>query len=273
MTTSYPVLGDQIAADAQNANRVFAIALGLACLVHIGVLVNLDLHAPKKTYPPITAPIEVVIYDETPQEQPQDAAPDPRESAPVPLPEPAEVPIEPAIPVPEAAPTIEVDTPIEVMPEEPAAEEPPPLAAILASRSNEIAALAARIEARANAYASQPRRKAISTATRDYKYAAYLDGWRRKVERIGNLNYPDEAKRHKMYGSLILHVAVRADGSVERVRVLRSSGYDVLDAAAIRIVELAAPYAPFPPSIRAETDVLDITRTWQFLRGDRIGWE
>jgi protein TonB len=76
-----------------------------------------------------------------------------------------------------------------------------------------------------------------------------------------------------MYGNLILHVAVRADGNIERVRVLRSSGFDLLDEAAVKIVELAAPYAPFPPDIRAEADVLDITRTWQFLSSNRLGWE
>ena len=93
------------------------------------------------------------------------------------------------------------------------------------------------------------------------------------LERIGNLNYPEEAKRHKLYGTLILHVAVRADGSVERIRVLRSSGFDVLDQAAVSIVELAAPFAPLPPDIKAETDILDITRTWQFLRSNRLGWD
>ena len=76
-----------------------------------------------------------------------------------------------------------------------------------------------------------------------------------------------------MYGTLILHVAVRADGSIEGIRVLRTSGFDVLDEAAIKIVQLSAPFAPFPPDIRSETDVLDITRTWQFLRSNRLGWE
>lgn len=146
-------------------------------------------------------------------------------------------------------------------------------AQILASRNLEIAELTTRIQHSSVAYANRTRRKAVSASTREYKYANYLEAWRRKVERVGNLNYPDEAKRHKMYGNLILHVAVRADGSVERVRVLRSSGFEVLDEAAVRIVELAAPYAPFPPDIRAETDILDITRTWQFLSSNRLGWE
>ncbi|MEA3640505.1 MAG: TonB family protein [Lamprobacter sp.] len=143
---------------------------------------------------------------------------------------------------------------------------------IFASRHAEMADLAARIEERSHAYASRTRRKAISTATREYLYANYMEAWRRKVERIGNLNYPREARELGLFGSLILHVAVRADGSLEGIRVVRSSGHQVLDDAAIRIVELAAPFAPFPPNIKHETDVLDITRTWQFQRNHALGW-
>ena len=153
-----------------------------------------------------------------------------------------------------------------------AAQAPLPTAGqILASRGQEIAKLSAKIEEETTAYANRPRRKAISASTQDYRYASYMEAWRRKVEAIGNLNYPDEAKRQKLYGNLILRVAVRADGSLEEVRVLRSSGSKILDAAAVRIVHLAAPFAPFPPDIRKETDYLDITRTWQFLSNNRFG--
>jgi len=144
-------------------------------------------------------------------------------------------------------------------------------AEILASRNLEITALTAR--AQHGSAANRPRRRAIGAGTRDYKYANYLEAWCRKVERVGSLNYPEEAKRRKLYGNLTLQVALRADGSVERVRVLRSSGLDLLDEAAVRIVELAAPFSPFPPAIRAETDRLDITRTWQFLSSNRLGWQ
>ena len=118
--------------------------------------------------------------------------------------------------------------------------------------------------AKSVAYAKLPRRKTISASTKEYKYAAYLDAWRRKIERIGTLNYPDEAKRNKLYGNLILHVAVRKDGSISQVRVMRSSGHQLLDDAAMRIVRLAAPYSPLPDNIAERVDILHITRTWRF---------
>ena len=154
----------------------------------------------------------------------------------------------------------------------PARPDPPLSAAtILASRGEEIARLNAKLVADTAAFASRPRRKAISASTQEYRYASYLEAWRRKVEAIGNLNYPEEARRRKLYGNLILQVGVRADGTLEEVRVLRSSGSTLLDEAAVRIVHLAAPFAPFPPDIRQETDFLDITRTWQFLSNNRFG--
>jgi len=146
----------------------------------------------------------------------------------------------------------------------------PDMAQLLSSTRQEIARLTAELD-RNSRYASQkPRRKAINASTQEYRYAAYLEAWRRKVERVGNLNYPDAARRKKLYGDLLLHVAVRADGTVAEIRVLRSSGHKILDDAAVRIVRLAAPFAPFPEEIRKEVDILDITRTWQFLSSNRL---
>jgi protein TonB len=161
----------------------------------------------------------------------------------------------------------EVKTPDSRKPE-PVSESPPILtsAQLFASKQREIALLTAELDRKTQAYAKMPKRKAISARTKEYKYAAYLDAWRRKVERIGNLNYPDEARRQKLYGSLILHVAVKEDGQIEQVRVLQSSGHKLLDDAALRIVRLAAPYSPFPKEIREEVNILDITRTWRFSR-------
>ena len=90
-----------------------------------------------------------------------------------------------------------------------------------------------------------------------------------KVERIGTLNYP-EAARGRLYGSLLLSVTIRSDGTVERVGVHRSSGHKVLDDAALRIVKMAAPYSPFPPDIRKDYDVIEITRTWTFTNSDQV---
>lgn len=141
---------------------------------------------------------------------------------------------------------------------------------LLANLDQEIRNLSAELDFRTEAYAQRPRRKAISAATKEHVYASYLEAWRRKVESVGNLNYPQEARRKSLFGSLVLHVAVRADGSVAKVQVVRSSGESVLDDAAVNIVRLAAPFAPFPPAIRDKVDILDITRTWQFLRGNRL---
>lgn len=116
------------------------------------------------------------------------------------------------------------------------------------------------------AYNDRPREKFISARTREHAYAAYMDAWRRKVERIGNLNYPEEARRQGLTGELVLDVALGPDGNVRNITLLRSSGTAVLDEAAARIVRLAAPFARFPEHIRNETDVLHITRTWRFER-------
>jgi protein TonB len=151
--------------------------------------------------------------------------------------------------------------------QDPAPEPAParPSATALLSNSFKIAALSAEIKRKLEAQAQRPRRKFISASTREYRYASYMEAWRAKVERVGNLNYPEEARRRQLSGSLILDVALNPDGSVNQITVRQSSGHKILDDAADRIVRLAAPFAPFPDDIRAETDILHITRTWQFL--------
>ena len=140
-----------------------------------------------------------------------------------------------------------------------------PTATQLLTDSFRIAALSAEIKRKLEARAERPRRTFISASTRAYKYAAYMEAWRAKVERVGNLNYPEEARRRGLSGDLILDVALNPDGSINEIIVRRSSGHKLLDDAAIRIVRLAAPFAPFPTDIRKDTDILHITRTWQFL--------
>jgi protein TonB len=136
----------------------------------------------------------------------------------------------------------------------------------LIERSLEMARLAAEIERQSEAYAKRPKRKFISANTREYEFAAYMRAWVARVERIGNLNYPEDAKRRNVHGQLVMTVAVRRDGSVERIDIIQPSGYPVLDDAAMRTVRLAEPFAPLPES-REAIDVLHITRTWQFLPG------
>ncbi|BBD80105.1 energy transducer TonB [Aerosticca soli] len=132
-------------------------------------------------------------------------------------------------------------------------------------RAEEMAALAAELRARTEAYAKRPKKKFISANTREYAYAAYMRGWVDRVERIGNLNYPEEARRRGLHGELELTVTLARDGSVKAIDVTRSSGQPILDRAAIQIVRLAAPFAPIPSEERI--DELHITRTWQFLPG------
>ena len=126
-----------------------------------------------------------------------------------------------------------------------------------------------QIERQIEDYNKRPRKKFIGARTEEYAAAQYLEDWRQKVERIGTLNYP-EAARGKLYGSLVLTVSINHDGSLNRVDINRSSGYKVLDEAARRIVQMASPYSPFPPDIRRDTDILEITRTWYFTQGDQV---
>ncbi len=111
------------------------------------------------------------------------------------------------------------------------------------------------------------RSKVLSANTVAGPEAAYLRAWVEKVERIGNIHYPDEARRRKLSGRLVLEVIVNAWGDVESVRVRQSSGEPVLDQAAKDIVLLAAPYAPFPSELRAAYDQFTIVRTWAFVSG------
>jgi protein TonB len=136
----------------------------------------------------------------------------------------------------------------------------------LMQRSAEIARLAAEIDRRSEQYARRPRRKFVDANTREYEYAAYMRAWVARVERIGNLNYPEDARQRRLSGNLVLTVAIRRDGSVERIDLIQPSGHRVLDDAAIAVVELAAPFAPLPRT-EENVDVLHITRTWQFMPG------
>ena len=139
----------------------------------------------------------------------------------------------------------------------------------LASSALAMARLEGEISRDTDEYNKRPRKKFIGTRTDEYRFAQYIEDWRRKVERVGTLNYPEEAKG-KLYGTLLLSVTIKSDGAVDKVEINRSSGHLILDDAARRIVTMAGPYAVFPADIRRDTDILVITRSWNFTRGNSV---
>jgi protein TonB len=145
-----------------------------------------------------------------------------------------------------------------------------PSSSEMMQRTLEAMRLEAQIAKDMDAYQKRPKRRFVGARAEEYRFARYVEDWRLKVERVGNMNYPEAARSRKLYGSLLLTVSIRADGSVETVEVNRSSGHRILDAAAVRIVEMSAPYAAFPPDVRRDTDILHITRTWTFTKGDEL---
>ncbi|MDA0224549.1 MAG: TonB family protein [Proteobacteria bacterium] len=165
----------------------------------------------------------------------------------------AKVPVETGKPTP---------TPTEAAPATPSGRE-------LADLSMAALKLQAAIDRQTHEYQKRPRKKFIGARATEYRFAQYEEDWRLKVERVGTLNYPPEA-RGKLYGNLRLTVTLRPDGVVDSIELDRSSKLKVLDEAAFRIVRMAAPYGAFPPEIRRDTDLLVITRTWFFGDGDQV---
>jgi protein TonB len=136
--------------------------------------------------------------------------------------------------------------------------------------TSEISSLEAELSNEQQLYAKRPKIHRLSAAStmRD-KGAWYKEDWRKKIERVGNLNYPEEARRNQVYGNLRMMVSINRDGSLYEILVLESSGQPLLDEAAQRIVRLAAPFAPFTGDL-ADIDRLEIIRTWRFARGDKL---
>ncbi|GAA4330013.1 TonB family protein [Pigmentiphaga soli] len=143
-----------------------------------------------------------------------------------------------------------------------------PAAATGAERrdNSQLARRFAEIAERVEDYNKRPRKHFFAPSTSEYRYAAYVEQWRRRIEAVGNRHYP-AAARGKLYGSLRMTVYIRADGTVDGIDLGQPSRHRVLNDAARRIVSLAAPFPPFPPEIRRDTDILAITRTWHFTHG------
>jgi protein TonB len=262
-------------------------------LVAFGVLI-LGVGFARDSAAPITPTLDVILTETRSDAAPEDAdfiaqannqgggdsdeAERPREEqlAPVPKPEPGLAPetLVAQAPPPEPEPTprlLSTTAQSEFAlpaPKDQRETEPSPLAPgrELVEQSLEMARLAAEIERKQELRAKRPKRKFVSASTKEYEYASYLRAWVVKVERVGNLNYPDEARRRGLGGRLVMTVAVRRDGSIEEILLNRSSGLGVLDQAAMRIVRLSEPFPPLPRTDE-NIDVLHITRTWQFRNG------
>ncbi len=150
-------------------------------------------------------------------------------------------------------------------------EEVPPMpqmpaSTLIANSLNSVASIQAELDEKFNDFSQQKRIKHLSgNSAKEFKYALYMEEWRRKIEEVGKLNFPEEVRKNKLAGKLILDVALNANGTIYEVSIKKSSGSEILDQAALRIVRLAAPFAPFSEEIHKETDVLHITRTWEFL--------
>ena len=234
-------------------------SLLIATALHIAVLVGVDWPAPPEVGSTPTIHLSLTGY----RSPPANNAPPQRDAANELNAQRGEpTPIEPPQPTP---------PPGLAEPDPPPPGAAAPSASPIAGRS--VAALARAIAS--SAARTRPTDAGSRTfrltngATTSVDFAYYLDSWRRKVERIGQLNYPQQAKQQGIAGSLRLFVAISADGALRDVRVLASSGHPLLDDAALRIVRLAAPYAPFSPTMREAADVLEIERTWQF-RNSRL---
>ncbi len=139
----------------------------------------------------------------------------------------------------------------------------------LAQSALAIARMEAQIARQIEEYNKRPRRKEIGARAEKAVEAQYLEDWRQKVERVGNLNYPEAAKG-RLYGNLLLYVSIKSDGSLENVEIRRSSGHRILDEAAMRVVRIAAPYGAFPAELRGQTDIIGFARTWVFTRADQL---
>ncbi len=267
--------------------EVLSLALVVAVVAHVLVITQLHFDWMNSGSGEQAPSLDVILVDSASEQAPEEADflaqanqqgggdnPDlERPSEPPPLeagapPEPAPQPVEAepdrADRADEVVATRAPDASTPEAAREQAAEDALPDAQELLAQTRERVTAAPDPLAFERVTPKRPRRKFVTANTREHLYAAYMRAWVGKVERVGNMNYPEQARRQGLDGSLVLSVDVLADGSIERVQVLRSSGHDLLDEAAVRIVRLGAPYAPLPDDIRAETDILTITRTWQF---------
>ena len=272
------------------------LTLFLAAVLHGIVILGVSFGVDPSFDPKSAFSLDVVLVQTSSEEAPEEAEvaaqvnqqasgsaesgrPTSPFTAPNPAPSPGTAPIRTQTasqpkPVAPKTKTLTVKKAEKVIPSEPKTEPVPPEQTItgrqLADRSLEMARLVAEISEREQRYAKRPRVHYIdAVGAKSSVEASYVEAWRNKVQRVGELNYPDEAVRRKLSGSLVLNVLINRHGDVLRIEVGRSSGHKVLDDAAKRIVQLAAPFAEFPVEMRKSYDQLMITRTWRFIDKDR----
>lgn len=215
-------------------------------LLHGALLLGLDRQPPPPQPPALSVQITLAGVEAPPERLPE----------PAPLAEPQQPPAAPS-----AEPAPEVVAAANAPPAPATTTTPKPATARRLAASSPLALAQAVAQAASNAGAPPVLAQAPGQST-DFAY--YLDAWRRQVERVGQLNYPAEARAKKLAGTLRLRVIIAADGNLRDARITQSSGHPVLDDAALRIVRLAAPYAPFSPTMRTVVEVLEIERSWQF---------
>jgi protein TonB len=281
-------------------DRVLGAAIGLSLALHAGLL-SVHFKFPDAfAWKPANAPLEVMLVNARTKERPAKAevlaqsnlnrggTVDERRRAKTPL--PVTEPRDPGKDLAEAQrrqrsleasqqemltqareaqARVPAPTPTQPGVEEPGAQ---PSGRDLADLALAAMRLQAQIDRQIEQYQKRPRKKFIGANAAEYRFAQYEEDWRVKIERVGTLNYPAEA-RGRIYGNLRLTVTIRPDGSVESIELDRSSGLKVLDAAAFKIVRMASPFAAFPADIKRDTDLLVITRTWFFGQGDKIWTE
>ena len=137
------------------------------------------------------------------------------------------------------------------------------------THNKKLAKLENNISQRIQSYAKRPKSKYISASTKSFEYANYMQSWVKKIERVSNLNYPNEARKRNFVGTLIMTIGINKDGIIQNIKIVQSSGFKSIDDAAIHLVQLSGPFEPFPQT-KNKVDVLYITRTWQFLPGNKL---
>lgn len=234
-------------AEARLARRRFGVCLVFAGALHVAALALVDVPARPVPSPRAVLDLRLVTPMAAPVATAQETVPDavqPVATVNAPAPVASAAPTRRAVPQP----------PAQALP----SERP------FAGRSAfDLAQAATAGGVRASSPGSH-RVLRLTDAPARPDFAFYLEAWRRQVERVGKLNYPAEARRQKTTGALRLLAVIDADGALVEATLMESSGHAVLDEAALRIVRLAAPFAPFPPNIRAAADRLEIERTWRF---------